>query len=152
MFLHTIFYFFINFAPPSLGSQSKFPPLEKNETTSLLCSLYILNLIVILVHPYHCSAGLFLGIWNWGGIDKCLGCVNMHEALIYIKKHTKSKKKYSLSGGGGVSSLHGGGCHLSTGETIQWILPPKIEGCKNIISLSTGTSIKHSFYGCVSHN
>jgi len=33
------------------------------------------------------NSALFLGIWNWGGIDKCLGGVNMREAQIYIKKH-----------------------------------------------------------------
>jgi len=30
--------------------------------------------------------GVFLGIWKWGGIDKCLGGVNMRKAQIYIKK------------------------------------------------------------------
>jgi len=35
------------------------------------------------------DAGLFLEIWNWGGVDTCLGGggVNMREAQTSIKKY-----------------------------------------------------------------
>jgi len=47
----------------------------------------------------------------------------MHEALIYIKKHTKSKKKYSLSGGGG-------GVISPLGKLFNEYSPPKLRGVK----------------------
>jgi len=30
-------------------------------------------------------SGLFLGIWNWGGIKQIVGGVNMRVAQIYFK-------------------------------------------------------------------
>jgi len=38
-----------------------------------------------------------------GGIDKCLWGVNMHEAQIYIKQHSKAEMSWV---GGGVVSLN----------------------------------------------
>jgi len=43
-----------------------------------------------------------------GGIDKCLGDVNIHEDQIYIKKHKKTEKNTLSWGGGVVSQLRGG--------------------------------------------
>jgi len=68
-------------------------------------------------HQNHCSLQVrhlggamtvfFLEIWNWGGIDKYLGCVNMREAQTYIKIQKKQKNYTKSAGGGGVSQLRG---------------------------------------------
>jgi len=68
---------------------------------------------------YVAYAGLFLGIWNWGGIDKCLGGVNMRKVQIYIKKHFKKGKNYTELGGG-VSSLNFGG-DRSFAPPLGWV-------------------------------
>jgi len=42
---------------------------------------------------------LFLGIWNWGGIDKCLGGgIHMRQTQNYIKQHKKTEKITELGG------------------------------------------------------
>jgi len=50
--------------------------------------------------------GLFLGIWNWGSVDKCLGggCNSMRESQIYIINIIKPKKLHFV-----------GECRLSIG-------------------------------------
>jgi len=37
-------------------------------------------------------SGLFVGLWNCGGIDKYKGGVNMRKSQIYIEKYFKTLK------------------------------------------------------------
>jgi len=55
----------------------------------LILPLWVFYSLLITIMNDCIAAGLFLGIWNGGVgvVDKCLGCVNIHEAQIYIKKH-----------------------------------------------------------------
>jgi len=54
-------------------------------------------------HPF--PARLFLGTWNLGGLDKCLGGVNMRKAQT-LKKQEK------------IHWVRGEGCRFSTGGSL----------------------------------
>jgi len=70
-----------------------------------------------------------------GGLDKCLGGVNMRKAQIYIE-NIKKNRKITLSCGGVFSQLGG--------------LYPLWRGCKNItsgMSLRERTVVTYNIYG-----
>jgi len=64
--------------------------------------------------------GLFLGIWNWGGIDECRGWgVTMREAQICHREHYQTEKNTLSLGGGGSSLNWGGGFFLGGCSNIN---------------------------------
>jgi len=70
-----------------------------------------------------CRPGLFLGIWNWGGYRQMFVSGCKHERSVnFILKNRKKTENITLSRGGVVFQLGGGG------------LPP-LEGCKNITAV-----------------
>jgi len=84
------------------------------------------------VEIYHCKiasnilAVLFLGIGNWGGIDKCLGGgVNIRKRKVTLQNIKKTARNDTELGGGVVSQLGGkdprGGCKIITAFLYRFI-------------------------------
>jgi len=106
--------------------------------SSIKCPLEVL---IGWEHKSSTPPGLFLGIWNLGGIDKCLGRGGVNIS-IYIKKQSKTKNPRRCGGGGVISQLGGGlyppppggvQCRIASISCLIWFISLDIPHRRSLI-------------------